>query len=806
MAQQQIDLDALAAEFGGFSSDASPDELDALASELGGAVVSADPRRPASPDDFTERPAAPAGSVLGRVASGAWEMLNPVTMLQGVAGAVAHPIDTARGLVNAQTAELGKARDAFGAGRYSEMLGHAAAGVLPVVGPVAANIGEGIAESGDVATGMGRALGVLAPTGAAVRAGGKVLGAAKGRMPPAKMARPQSAAAAAKQAEAVRWALEQGIPVDAATATGNRVVRGAKAVADSSLGGALSGQRAATARAEALARTGRGLASQADAAPATAETAGAAVRERVQDVIRNEATAADEAYGRVRTAERNAMPDDVPVSRPVAAGRTVDQGFIGHWLADDLQEMGYQAGGGSKKFYDLAESEWRPGDADAARYGIGVGSGRVAGTPTQEMFHAAGVSGSRAEIATKIRRYLNGESDNPRIAAVVDAMGEAWDGQRFDWDLLTDDTLARTGLKRNQFKSPITMPAMEAPGASKFFGDEAPGLNASGTEPMQLAVPLAPAKDALRPVFERLMRKKELTGQLMGDEARAATALDALISGPDNAPLSVVDAALGDLKAAARGAAMPELRSQGQGLAAQAVAELETLVQQRAKAAGVWDDLRAGRDATIAKWTAAETLDKLRAEPVQTFRMLTSSGDAAVERLREVQRIAPAEVPKIGRAYVDGLIDMATAEGGFGREAKLWAEWDKLGTETKAMLYPNKELRSALDNFFLVGKKMAENPNPSGTALVAQVPGQAALMMLEPVSGVSLLIGGGVVSKLLNSPTTARLLTQGMQTPRSAAVARQLASRLKAAIRPSVRTAQATRNTAPGSNTEPARP
>jgi hypothetical protein len=316
-------------------------------------------------------------------------------------------------------------------------------------------------------------------------------------------------------------------------------------------------------------------------------------------------------------------------------------------------------------------------------------------------------------------------------------------------------------------------------------------------EQQQLAVPLAPAKEALRPIFERLQRKKELTGNLMGDEGRAASALDALLSAPNNAPLSVVDAALGDLKAAARGAAMPELRSQGQGLAAQAVAELETLVQQRAKAAGVWDDLRAGRDATIAKWTAAETLDKLRTEPVQTFRLLTASGDAAVERLREVQRLAPGEVPKIGRAYVDGLIDTATAEGGFGREAKLWAEWSKLGDETKALLYPNKDLRTALDNFFLVGKKMAENPNPSGTALVAQVPGQAALMMLEPVSGVSLLIGGGVVSKLLNSPTTARLLTQGMQAPRTSAVARQLASRLKAAIRPSVRTAQATQAAQP---------
>ena len=753
-------------------------QMRAIAARMGGAPSE---RKPARPEDFMDpAPAAPEGSALGRFASGAWEMLNPVAAVSGLASAVAHPIDTGKALIGAQLEQGGKAVDAVKEGRYLEAAGHTGAALLPVLGPVAANIGEGIATDGDVAGGLGRAAGLIAPVagGRAAVARAEAAGAKTGAV--VKAALDPGAATT----DAVRWALRNGVPVDAGTATGNRVVIAARKLADASFGGGIVGDKAQKMRAESMKRLGRKLANEASPdGMVTAETAGDGVRGAIEGVVRQQAEAADAAYSRVRDAERNAQPEDVPVARKVAAGRTVDQGFIGHWLADDLNEMGYQAGGGSKGYYDAAAEDWRPGDSDASRYGIGHGSARVAGTPTQQMFHAAGVSGSRVEIAGKIRKYLTGESNNPRIGALIDAMGEAWDGQRFDFQLLTDETLAKTGLKRSDFKSPVTLPTMEAPGAAKFFGDQAEGLTASGTEPMQFPVPLAGVKESLRPVFERLMRKKELTGQLMGDEGRAATALDALLSAGDHAPLSVVDAALGDLKAAARGAAMPELRTGGQGVAALAVKELEAAVQKKAQAVGVWDDLRAGRDATIAKWTAAETLDKLKAEPVGTFRALTQDGDAAIEKLREVKRLAPGEMPRIGRAYLEGLMDTATAEGGFGREAKLWAEWDRLGDETKKILYPDAELRSSLDKFFLVGKKMAENPNPSGTAYVGTMSAQGALLAVDPVSGGATVLGGAALSKALNSPAVAKLLTQALETPATAPAAKSLTARLKVVLK-----------------------
>lgn len=572
-------------------------QMRSIASKMGGAPA---PRTPARPEDFMDpQPAAPEGSALGRLTSKAWDMLNPVSAVSGLASAVAHPYETGKALIGAQVEQGRKALDAAREGRYSEAVGHGGAALLPVFGPVAANTGEYIAETGDIAGGIGQGLGLILPV-----AGGRAA-VAKAQSVGAKTGAAVKAALdpGGATADAVRWALKNGVPVDAATATGNAAVKGARALADRTIGGSMVAKSAAEKRAASMAKLGRKLAEDASpGAMATAETAGSGVTAAVEDAIRGAAREQADAYGRV---------------------------------------------------------------------------------------------------------------------------------------------------------------------AAK--GD--PGVN------------IAAKKAALKPALERLAKKKELTGQLMGDEGRAAVALDTLVHGPDVAPLSVVDAALGDIKSMARGAAMPELRTSGQGVAALAVREIEDAVQTTAKAAGVWDDLRAGRDATIQKWSAADTLKMLKDEPVGTFRALTQNGDAAVEKLRDVKKIAPGELPRVGRAYLEGLIDTATNEGGFGHEAKLWADWQRMGDETKRMLYPDPALRESLDKFFLIGKKMAENPNPSGSGYIAALSAQGTALLFEPVSGAATVLAGGVLSKALNSPKVARLLTEAMQTPTTSKAARPLAVRLKALLR-----------------------
>lgn len=268
---------------------------------------------------------------------------------------------------------------------------------------------------------------------------------------------------------------------------------------------------------------------------------------------------------------------------------------------------------------------------------------------------------------------------------------------------------------------------------------------------MKMAVDVRPARTALEPLYKQLMREKELVGVLQGGKARALTALDALITGPDFAPLSVVDGALGELKAMARGAEMPELRTGGQATAAEAVKHLDAQVVATARQAGpnVIKALEDGRAATRAKYQSAEVLDTLSAEPRKIFDMLTTRKDGAVERLRAVAREAPAELPKIGRAYLEDLLQRATAEGSFGHADALFSEWQKLGAETKRLIFKDPKLVANLDSYFLLAKRIAQNPNPSGTARVmtffnlgSTIPSYALAQLFYSPKGVALLKKG----------------------------------------------------------------
>lgn len=232
-----------------------------------------------------------------------------------------------------------------------------------------------------------------------------------------------------------------------------------------------------------------------------------------------------------------------------------------------------------------------------------------------------------------------------------------------------------------------------------------------------LPVDLRNVKEALKPTYERLLKERQLNGLLMGDKGRAMVALDTLISGPDAAPLSIVDAALGDLKTFAR-VDIPELRSIGQGVAAGAIKRLDAVVRQTAERAGpkAIQALEEGRIATTQKHVVGELLESLSDEPAKVFQSLTASRDTALKKVQAVASAAPEELPNVGRAYLQGLLDKATAEGGFKRADGLWADWQRLGPQTKEALFGPQV--QDLNNFFLLAKKIAENPNPSGTARV----------------------------------------------------------------------------------------
>jgi hypothetical protein len=206
------------------------------------------------------------------------------------------------------------------------------------------------------------------------------------------------------------------------------------------------------------------------------------------------------------------------------------------------------------------------------------------------------------------------------------------------------------------------------------------------------------------------------------------------------------------------------MKTPGQATASVVVQDLDTKVRAAATQGGpqAIQALMDGRAATKQKYAVGEIFDGLKDEPVKTMRALTAPKDSAVAQLKAVASVAPKEMPRLARAYLEELMNTATAEGGFGHTQKLLAEWNKLGHETKALLFQKPALIQDLDHFFQLAKKMGESPNPSGTALTLNAGAQLGLVFTHPATGIPVVLGSGALSKLLHSPTGVKALTRGM--------------------------------------------
>lgn len=521
------------------------------------------------------------GFSFGEFVSEGTQGINPINWAKALGSAVSDPVGVARAMYEGRSNLSNEARTAFERGDYVTGTAKTIYWLIPFLGERLSQAADYM-QAGEWDKGLGATLDVTGQVVAPTALGGSTVRNTAVRTP-----RPLRNANPVEQA-AVEFGAREGIPVDAATASGNRFVRGTQRIADETILGSGNAARANQAQGQAFETTGQRLMDRTSPSAVTAEQAGDAVRAGVTNTAKQFGSDANAAYDALRAIEKN----------------------------------------------------------------------------------------------------------NPGI---------------------------RVGLQQ--------------------------------------------VKTQLKPLYQRLLRESQLV-PLQGDKGRALTALDRLMNGPDSGWLSDVDAALGDLKALAR-ADIPELRTQGQGIAAQAVKELNAAVD--ATAARMGPDavraLREGRAATVSKHAAVEILESLRAEPVGIYRQVTAPRDAAVGLLRDLHKLAPNELPKVGRAVLEDLLTRAMKEGGFARAQGLQAEWLKLGSETKKLLYRDADLIKDLDNFFLLAKKAAENPNPSGTALTLQKSGELGLLYTDPVTGAAMSISALALSKMLHSPRLVKLLNRGLMIP-----------------------------------------
>ena len=290
-------------------------------------------------------------------------------------------------------------------------------------------------------------------------------------------------------------------------------------------------------------------------------------------------------------------------------------------------------------------------------------------------------------------------------------------------------------------------------------------------EDVPLPVEIGGLKQQLRPVYEHMQQWWEPARR---NASQGFQAIRSIMEGPDAIPASVAEVGLGGLKQLAR-----EGDPRNAGLAKAIIPELQTIIDDTVHAADphAAQALEAGRRNVATQYTTKGVLDKLRTEPVQAFDQLIYARDAGIDFLRSVAREKPDEMAKIGRAYLEQLMDTATESGGFRHGDQLYAKWQKLGPETKKLLFKNPLMIENLDKFFLLTKKMAEQVNPSRSGLTAGGLAMGAALIADPISGLAANLGAAGVTKLLYSPAGTKLLLDGLRAPRGSKQAAGLIKR-----------------------------
>lgn len=756
------DQAALAAQFGGVpvssgGQTAAPAAApagggdEALARQFGGVPVGSTEQ----PPNFKQSDTSPNEvdpNTLGTFARHVWAGINPLQIGQLIpflpktlgGSGMDHPIlkilPEAMKLRDEAAAAWDKGDKTRAAALYLDSL-------LPIIGPLAHHAASSL-EEGKYAAGGGDLVGFLGPlmAGAFRPVAGPVAGGT--RTPPGG---PGPGALTAEDAAANAFAEARGVPLDAATKTGSPFVRGVQKVAGESMLGGPAASRARAGQATELQRVGGELADSVHPSSVSPEGAGSGVTASIRQTMADLHAKANESYGTLRKIEADSPPDTVDLpAAPVDALKDWQKAQLRR-VVHELDASGYVAG-------KLHETE--QGYGSGTHYQRGSGGAKVYHDITAELGHE-GLT--RAEVQTQLEEYLGGGKETAAVKAAL-------------------------GVVRERFMGSNTISTPELPASAMDVPTRLEGARETGAQ-MRMAVDLRGAKEAVRPIYDRLKREAELA-PLMGGKAEALRALDRLVTGPDHAPLSVADAALGDLKTIAR-SDDPLLRTAGQGAASKAVQALSESVDLRAAGAGdeAYNALQAGRTATKAKYAAADVLDQLRDEPVKLFDQMTAPRDGNLKLLRQVAELAPEQMPAVGRAKLESWLDLASERGRFDHADRLYAEWNKLGPETKRVLFGKADAVEALDRFFLLAKRIGENPNPSGTAgtlmKTAEVSAPvSALFSGHPLAAVGAAMGSaalGGLAKLLYSPRGVKALTRVLALDTKAAAGRTVGRAASAA-------------------------
>lgn len=657
-------------------------------------------------------------NTIGTAARHLWAGINPwnLTKLLPLPKALGgsgldNPLNPVNVMANAEKLRQ-EGNAAWEAGDKTRAAGKYLDSLIPLLGPGISTIADEL-ESGHYAAAGGDVLGILGPaivgayspvtaaTQAAKFGGGLTQASADANLAAlgraaAKRARaagggpvglPAGANLTAEDVASNQFGAERGIPFDAATATGSRSVLATQKRVANSYGGEGTAADLIARQGKALKRVGRELADEVHPDHVSPEQAGAGVQGGIREVMADLHQTGNRNYNTVREAEADpANARDVPLPKAPVDDLKDWQRAQMRRIVHELDASGYV----EANWRDVTqESGVNDGNAGGGQY---QRTGPKAGAAVYHDIQDHGGAGlDRGDLQAELETYMGGGKETAAVKGALEVARRRYMG---------DTKLSTPELPASAFDVPTK-------------GELARQTSAR----MAMPVDLSEVQGAAKPAFDRLAADNK-AAPLMGARAEALRTLTRLMESPTHVPLMTAEGMLSDLKGLAE-SDEPLVRNFSQGTAARQVKALEADIDLHAGGIGgdaVHDALKAGRQAVAEKHAAGEVLDQLKAEPVEAYKQMTKPHDGGIEFLRSVQKLAPEKMREVGRAKLQEWLDFATERGRFQHADRIYAEWQRMGPETKKILFGDAKAIANIDNFVLLAKRIAENPNPSGTA------------------------------------------------------------------------------------------
>jgi hypothetical protein len=223
--------------------------------------------------------------------------LHPSDLRETFDQAISNPglaFDIVSSMTEGAKDQLGKGWEALKTNRPADALRHLTYAAIPLIGPALDQATEDF-QRGDTAGSLGRITGIFATLGIGNVRSGRQFGV--DIPPPLRNPNPV-------QRQAVGYAARQDIPVDLATASGNRAVRSLQEGLEYTPGGMAVEMAKGPPRVQALRRSAQQLADDVSPVPISPEAWGTAVRDRVTKAREGYTAIADEAYPAFRAAAK----------------------------------------------------------------------------------------------------------------------------------------------------------------------------------------------------------------------------------------------------------------------------------------------------------------------------------------------------------------------------------------------------------------------------------------------------------------------------------------------------------------------